>query len=159
VVLEVVESNDTRESLIALLRSPHFQLVKKGAEGTADRGFRRAVSALDRALCGERYLGGLDRLEELAKAWSATSAVPALEVAVASARELAPLCEAAPASVQISRLSSFLAAHFAPLDDGDRLAGRARRARSAVQQILDAMAAAHRAHHDPLWTFADLAPA
>ena len=59
-VLEFVASSFTRDALIALLRSPHFEF------GDGAPIPRRAVSALDRALSDARYLGELEQLAQLA---------------------------------------------------------------------------------------------
>ena len=59
-VFEFVESGFTRESLVALLRSPHFEFRHENR-----RIDREAVGALDRALSEKRYLGGLERLTGL----------------------------------------------------------------------------------------------
>src|SRR5204863_5976393 len=57
-LLEFVESDFTRRSTVALLRSPHF------AFRDGDRPIGRAeIAVLDRELSEQRYLGGLDRLK------------------------------------------------------------------------------------------------
>lgn len=141
-VFELVASSFTRDAVVAFLRSPHFAMGGGG-------GLRRsAVSALDRALSGARYLGELERLSQLAVEWqsseSHTSAWPALAAAIAAAERLSPLRTPAPASLQIERLLSFLQAYAVP----ERLQDRARRARSAVVGTLEGLAAASRAHDD-----------
>jgi RecB family exonuclease len=146
--LEAVETSFARDAIVALLRSPHFQFGKsKGMP-------REAVSALDRLLSEKRYLGDLSRLEAVA---AEGEAVPAIEAALAIARELAPLGNPAPASVQLGRLQAFLSAHARPLEDADPFARRERRAREAIAGILEGLAAAHAGHHDPPWTISDLA--
>ena len=62
-VFEFVESGFTRQSTVALLRSPHFVFERDGR-----RIDREAVSALDRELSAQRYLGGLERMTELVTA-------------------------------------------------------------------------------------------
>ncbi|MGC4082620.1 MAG: hypothetical protein QM736_11040, partial [Vicinamibacterales bacterium] len=52
---------------------------------------------------------------------------------------------------------AFLATHLAAGDPAHPLFERERRARTAVMQILDAMASAHATHHDPVWSVTDLA--
>ena len=59
-VFEFVESGFTRASMVALLRSPHFEF-RHGNE----RIDREAVAALDRELSEQRYLGGLERLQDV----------------------------------------------------------------------------------------------
>lgn len=142
-VLDVVETTFARSSLVALLRSPHFRF---GSE--PDAPSLTDVSALDRALSDARYLGDLRRLEELRQ-----------PIALAIARELSPLVEPAPASVQLARLHAFLASHFKPVDTADPLADRELSARAAVMGIIGELGAAHGAHHDPEWPIDDLAAA
>ncbi len=149
-VLDVVETNVTRQSIVALLRTPHFRLID-AADSLA------ATTALDRALSAARYLGERSRLEALTAI--PTGAAPAFDAAVKAARELAPLFEPSPASTQIRRLLAFLDAHFRPLDESDPFVHRERRARSAVVQTLASLADAHALHHDPLWSIEDLAAA
>jgi len=64
--LEAVSASFGREPLVALLRSPHL-LFRHDEREIA----REGVSALDRALSDRRYLGDLNRLEELATTWLA----------------------------------------------------------------------------------------
>ena len=59
-VFEFVESGFTRQSTVALLRSPHFVF-----EWDGQRIDRESVSALDAVLSSRRYLGGLERMSEL----------------------------------------------------------------------------------------------
>jgi RecB family exonuclease len=152
-VLECAESGFTRPALTAILRSPHFRLA-----GFAEQPSRDSVAALDRSLSDLRYLGDPARLEALAGPDSSAplnpAARPALEAAIVIARELAPLLDAAPASTQIRRLAGFFRRHLS-----EELSDREKRARALVDEILDGLAAAHAAHHDPDWTITDLAPA
>jgi len=160
-VLEALEANVARDTLIALLRSPHLEWSARLAPAS--------VSALDRALSEARYLGDPERLRELASAWADRQghharrgadlrerARPALEAVRAIVDELVPLKAPQPASTHLRRLLAFLDAHAAPLDATHPAAGRERRARTTVLQLLQAMAEAHAAHHDPEWSVADL---
>jgi inactivated superfamily I helicase len=70
---------------------------------------------------------------------------------------LTPLLAPAPASIQIETLQAFLADDMAPLLEDDPFALREREARRVLGELLGQLAAAHRAHHDPDWTIADLA--
>ncbi len=153
-VFELVASSFTRGALIALLRSPHFAF---GDKTPVDR---RAISVLDRALSDARYLGDFDRLSQLAVAWQAggrhREAWPAVRAAVGAAEELLPLRTAAARSTQIRRLLSFLESHRAqavpvngPPESGHcgELA-RELRARTAIVDTLEALAAASLAHDD-----------
>jgi RecB family exonuclease len=155
-VFEAVVSDFTRESLVALLGSPHFSF---GGAGTAP-----AIRAMNRALSDARYLGGLDQLDALGATLSASgtaalaaAARPLVQAAVNLARELAPLADRAPASVQIARALAFWQGHLRPIADGEPFAERERRARAAIVDTLTALAAAHAAYDDPLWTVDDLA--
>ena len=126
-VFEFVESGFTRRSMIALLRSPHFVFCDD--DGPIDRD---AIAALDRELSSRRYLGGLERLQDVPMRAAATA--------------LAPLLRAAPASSQFRCLLGFLDAYEAPIDEN---ASRLRRGRAAVRDVLAALAGAHAAHDDP----------
>ncbi len=153
-VLTTAGSRLTRDSIVALLRSPHFVFVDAdGSELT-----RAAVSTLDRALSDARYLGDLDRLAELETTASPSAFSAALTVAVAVGRELEPLTLERPASEQIRTLLGFWRTHARPLAD-DRFASRERRARGALDDLLSALAGVHAAQDDPLWSSDDLAAA
>ncbi len=153
-VLDLVETSFTRNSIVSLLRSPHFAL---GRDGTAVS--RTSIAALDRALSDARYLGDLSRFESLALEWRVPAAAEALEAALAVARQLAVLLEPAPASKQLECLRSFFAAHLRPLRDDDPFAPRERRARTDLGALLDRLVDAHARHHDPPWTIEEVAPA
>lgn len=153
-LLDLVETSFSRDSIVALLRSPHYRFESK--TGTLKR---EQVSALDRGLSDARYLGELPRLEDLASRWTVAEAVPALEVALGAARELAPLLDPAPASRQIRRVLAFIGVHARALDAGDPFEPRERRARSAIAALLGALASAREAHHDEMWAIYDLAAA
>jgi ATP-dependent helicase/nuclease subunit B len=168
-VLDTVASNFTRATLVALLRSPHF-VFRDGETAVTPE----SVSALDRMLSEARYLGDPERLEDLAAKGSpealryrstshrrdsvaeAPAFIPALEAARATARELAPLSTARPASQQLSLLLDFWTSHLRPIEDADACGARERRARAAIGDMLSALAAVHAAHDDPGWTIADL---
>jgi RecB family exonuclease len=158
-VLELAETNFVRGAIVAVLRSPHFGWCG----GSGERLSGEAVSALDGVLSGERYLGGWQSLQELAEKRPRTAALstalPALEAALAIGRELMPLLEPAPASRQIRLALSFLADHIRPLEPGDPRASRELRARATIIQLLNELADAHERHHDPRWTIDDLAAA
>jgi RecB family exonuclease len=152
-VLDVVESDFNRESLVSLLRSPHLRFTDADIEVP-----RSAVAALDRALSEARHLGDLARLEALALEWPDDGpAAPALRAAVHAARELAPLAEPAPASAQIDRVITFWDAHARPIADAETFAPRERRARAAILEALSALAAAHAEHDDPSWAIGEVA--
>ena len=141
-VFEFVESGLTRRSIVALLRSPHF--VCGHPRRPIDR---EAIAALDRALGDGRYLGGLERLTEIAHTVRPGKPDPAqaFGAVLAAANMLAPLATAAPACSQFQCLIAFLDAHEAPIGEH---ASRLRRGRAAVHDVLAALAAAHAAHDD-----------
>ena len=140
-VLEAANADFTRESIVALLRSPHFDF---GVD-------RRDVSALDRLLSERRYLGG--GAAALSAVAEPRRTCPA---AVAIAEELAPLTSSRPASAQIRTVLTFWGAHARPLADDDRFDERERRARAAIVDALEALEVVQAAQDDPAWTIADL---
>jgi len=156
VVLECAAANFTRRALMALLRSPHFRFETNGEELN-----RAAVSRLDQCLAAHRYLGGLDRLT----AWTGTltgTERQAAEAAVTIANELAPLLEPRPLADQVDLLWQFLERHDRPFDSRPSFDARSlrtfgdpherrRRARGAVTNTLEGLAAAFR-RHDPAAT-------
>jgi len=157
VILDLVESDFTRDALVSLLRTPHLSF------GSSSEVSAESIAALNLALSEHRYLGALERLETVPVAWAAARAgsaravaLPALKVALAAARELTPLLTTAPASVQVATLLAFLTSHLRPVSDDDPYASRERRARAAIIDVLDRLGAAHAAHHDPPWSIAEL---
>jgi RecB family exonuclease len=158
-VLDAVETAFSRESLVALLRSPHLNLQPDTASETEYiDGFRRSIAELNHKLSDSRYLGGLDRLEGFAEQ-KVSAAAEALEAALAIARELAPLATARPASEQVRDLMNFLQRHFRALDADDDFSTREQSGRDALLEILRCMAGARERHHDAAWTIDDLAAA
>jgi RecB family exonuclease len=145
-VFDFVAASFTRNSLIALLRSPHFTFEDRRPID------RWAISALDRALSEARYLGELEHLSQLSVAWQAggehRNAWPALGGAVSAAEELVPLRAAAPVWIHIQRLLSFLESHDAARATRPAMAGleRGHRARAAIIDTLTALATASRVH-------------
>jgi RecB family exonuclease len=153
-VLETVSSNFTRAALVALLRSPHFAFAAGGQTLS-----RQALGAFDRALSDARYLGDASRLEALAAERAKGGDAPAFGVALEVARELAPLAGTATASAHVRCLASFWRGHLRLIDAATAepgLAARELRARAAIGETLEALAAVHAAHDDPDWTIEDL---
>jgi RecB family exonuclease len=153
-ILDAVETRFSRESLVALLGSPHLKATDDGSVL-----LKTSLGELNHALSDARYLGGLDRLQVLSAHPKDVSTEPAFALVLAVAEELAPLLDRAPASQQLGVVSAFLERHLVPLDADDPFAEREERARSTVTRILTGLADAHRAHHDPLWSVDDLAGA
>ena len=151
-ILDAVETSFSRESLVAILRSAHFRHGESPFPAAS-------VSALDRGLSDKRYLGDLDRLAQLVAEWTADEARDAAAAALEIGRRLSRLVEPAPASASLQLLASLLGELWKPIADGDPFASRERRARGAVADVIEALRAAHAAHHDPEWTFPDLAGA
>ena len=151
-LLDAVETDFSRESLVAMLRSPHFRIVEPPATAAA-------LSALDRSLSEKRYLGDPARLEQIVHGWTDEATRDAAAGAVVIAQRLLPLAEPGRASGLLQRLASLLAEFWRPLEPADRFAVRDQRARAAVAEVIEALRAAHATYHDPEWTFADLAGA
>lgn len=149
-VLDVVASDFTRASVLTLLRSPHFSLSPP-----PDR-----VAALDFALSEARYLGGLDRLAQLATAWAHIDvpasreerrrklAAPAARAAVEALDSIAPLSAPRAMVAQIETLLQWLRRFDREPPDDTLTAARRSRVRGAVLGALVALADAYRAH-DP----------
>jgi RecB family exonuclease len=150
-VLDAVETAFSRDSLVALLRSPHFDFGE-------DAAFRRSIFELNHELSDNRYLGGLDRLEKFAEERKSAGSAEALAAALAVARELASLASTRPASEQVHDLANFLQRHFRPLDV-DQFSTREQSGREVLIDILRRIASARQLHHDTPWTIADLAAA
>src|SRR5262249_46074758 len=118
-VLEAVETAFSRESLVALLSSPHFEFADGASGFSRTRDFRQSIFELNHELSDRRYLGGRDRLDHFAEGKKPTGSAKALATALAVARELAQLASTRPASEQLRDLVAFLERHFRPLATGD----------------------------------------
>jgi RecB family exonuclease len=153
-VLTAVSSRFTRDSLVALLRSPHFVFGDGESEAT-----RQQVSALDRALSAARYLGEPERLTALVSDGRVAASGAAIAAAVAIVQELEAMATSRPASAQIATLLDFWNAHIRPLDDTDPTAARETRARAAIVDLLTTLGAVHCGQDDPDWSVDDLAVA
>lgn len=153
-VLEVVESDFSRESLVALLGSPHLTF---GGDGSARSLTGDAIRVFDSALREQSYLGDLERLEALASTWADDASRPSLKAALELARTLSPLRHRALASTHLDALRRFVHDRITPLAAQDPFALREARARDATLTLLEALADAHRCHHDPEWAIDDLA--
>ena len=151
-VLEAVETSFARDALLALVSSPHLRVLDQEQPVS-----RAAIASMNRTLSGERYLGGLDRLDAMTVATGDAAAGSAMRAAAALAHELSPLAEPEPASAKVARLTAFLRAHFAPPADNDPQADRDEGVRRRLLRLLDDIATAHQRHHDPTWTLDDLA--
>jgi RecB family exonuclease len=150
--LEAVAADFTRPSLLALLRSPHFDFGRDSREPTA-------LVACDFALSEARFLGGLSRLRTLLDAWGSIAApasredrrrqraLPALGPVVEAAIALQPLADRQPMTAQITTLLTWLERYDRPPEEeGTR--SRRQRVRAAVVAALTALRYAYE-RHDP----------
>jgi RecB family exonuclease len=141
-VFEFVASEFTREPLVALLSSPHFDFDVDGMSLA-----RADVAALNRALCDAGYFGGIGQLRQFAA--SATSRVArAVRAAVAAADELQTLTDAGRPSVQLRNVLAFLASHDRVPPAGDPLRERHLRARTAIRAAIQELSRAHEQFDD-----------
>jgi len=164
-VLSCAAAQFSRPALAALLASPHLRFTA----GEGHEIDRLDVAALDAALEESDHRGDADRLEALANGWAdgalrspyarwdVSAAARAAKAGAAVIRDLTPLGTADAASVQLERLGRFLESHLRIVVHDDPLGPRLLRAQQAVLAIIAGLAQAHRAHHDLLWTLADLA--
>jgi RecB family exonuclease len=160
VVLDVVATDFTRGSLMALLRSPHFQLDREAAVATTRHEWRVSVNACDGALAEARFLGGLDRLKALLAEWAAAGApahrdarrrhkaLPALRAVVAAVTPLRQLAASRPLVTQINLLLEWLTTFDHPEAAPGVVDSRRQRVRGAVVGALAALRDAY-ALHDP----------
>ncbi len=155
-ILDALETDFSREALVALLRSPHFTFT--GPDGPVTR---ESIAALNRALSGNRYLGGAARFEQLTPKLQKDE--PEAAAGLAVARELipalAPFLEPRPASAQLTALRAFLDARLRPIAEDDPFGPREQRGRAVILDIIGQLADAHRTHHDPEWGVEELAGA
>ena len=157
--LDTVASDFTRTSLLALLRSPHFNLFREEPDQTTEAELQ-AIAACDYALAEARYLGGLDRLASLVEQWSAIaapasreerrrrSALPALVPVVKASVALRTLGEHRLLVQHITTLIDWLRRYErAPLA-GDETRSRRARVRGAVLGAMTVLRDAFE-RHDP----------
>ena len=164
--LGAVASAFSRGSLAALLSSPLFTFAAAPGDAPVSR---LHVADLEAAIEEADPRGDPDALDRLAVSWldgtgrsrfarwDPQRAAHAARAAAAAIRELLPLASPAPASEQLARLGAFVRTHRRVVRDDDPLRERLLRAEEALLAIIDALASAHRAHHDLLWDHGDLA--
>ena len=177
VVLTFAASDASRAAGVALLSTPLLQFDDAGdADAFASDGpfaatrplTLAAVAAADRELADAMFVGGRERLTDLAERWRAeieggrgrsrrNQALTAIAALLRAAEALAPLVEARPASAQLETLAAVLRAAERP-----PVAGVARerhlRARSAIHGLLQRAADAYRRFGDPPMAIDELAP-
>jgi RecB family exonuclease len=152
-LLSAVSSDFTRTSLLALLRSPHFDFGP-------DARTPEAISACDFALAEARYLGGFQRLNDLISRWRdceapATreerrrkNALPALLPLLEAVGPLQTLSEDQPLVVHIGTLLTWLQRFDRVPNEDDPTRSRRLRVRAAVVGALVALKQAYK-EHDP----------
>jgi RecB family exonuclease len=148
-VFDAVETGFSRESLIALLRTPHFSL-------TAAAFTPAEIRRLDYRLTELRYLGDRGVLETLVTGWTDPQTRAVAQAALAIASRLASVAAEGSASSMLNRLGKVLGEIWRAAEPSPYTA-REERARSAIDHLLAGLAAAYAHHHDPDWTFPDLA--
>jgi hypothetical protein len=161
VAMTFVTTGFARAPGMTLLRLP--QLAFHCAAGT--RPIDAQIGAADRFLRAALFLGGGDRLAELAEVSAARgdAGAPALQALVSAASALAPLLTEAAPSEQLETLGRFLDRFEGPgvssQDHEKRLPTppREQRARAAVRSILRTLVAAFRRFGDSPRPFADTA--
>src|SRR6185295_3308347 len=137
-VCSAVGTGFARGPAVALLGSPHFRFDDDGERVTA-----ADVSALDRALAEQGYLGQLTSLRPLVDAWTARAATSARFAAAARAgrvlqrlaSELEALRSPAPVADHLRLLFGFVTGHEAAPGPDDPLRSRQLRARAALLGI------------------------
>ena len=155
-VLDTIAAEFTRKSLLALLRSPHFDFGPESRSASA-------IMACDFALAEARYLGGLSRLISLVERWRGNTApasreerrrqtaLPALIPLLEAVRTLQPLASVAPMIAHIDALLTWLRRYDrAPAED-DPTRSRRSRVRAAALTAIRALRDAYAAH-DPTAT-------
>jgi RecB family exonuclease len=141
-VCSAVGTGFARGPAIALLGSPHFRFEEDGERLSA-----RDVTALDRALAEQGYLGQLSSLRPLVEAWTARSASSTKMAGAARAGRvlerlaaaLDPLRTPAPVAEHLRRLIAFVTGHEAAPGPDDPLRARQLRARAALLGTLTAL--------------------
>jgi RecB family exonuclease len=186
VVLTYAASDASRAAGLALLTTPLLAFAgdadaagdaaaAAGAAGDAARVAAGvgppsldAVAAADRELADALFVGGRDRLADLAARWRVDvergrvrprrrQALAAVDALVRAADALAPLAGSRPASTQLATLAAVLDAAERP-----PVAGAARerhlRARGAIRGLLQRAREAYRRFGDPAIAIDELAP-
>ena len=175
VVLTFAASDASRAAGVALLSMPllRFEADATDAAGLEAGDVSRpltadAVSAADRELADALFVGGRERLIDLAARWREEiargrsrprrhRALVAVDALLRAAEALVPLAEARPASAQLETLAAVLAAAERPPAAG---AARERhlRARGAIRGLLQRAREAYLRFGDPPIAIDELAP-
>ncbi|MEO6212792.1 MAG: hypothetical protein ABIP65_04110 [Vicinamibacterales bacterium] len=163
-VLSFLMADGNRTSTIALLSSPHFDMLSQAGAASID--------ALDELLRDAKFSGGWGKLPSLAagdpdeigttrqkrrRSSLSQRAGLALDAAHAVAAALAPLLEERPASAQIDALLTFVRLHEVVPDVNQPWQPRHLRARAAILAAIEALRDAHARHDDQPLPVAELA--
>lgn len=167
-VFAAVLEDASRTTIVELLASPHWRFVDPERP---DRELSRGeIAALDRALQESKYLGGWERLEDLAGRLESLAgrnagdsarwrrAAAPLRAAAALAPRVRSLHAAATTSAQVGWMLEFVRAWERPGGD-PALRERHLRARAAVLGALSSLAAAHQRYDDRPTPLAELVAA
>ncbi len=151
--LVVARTGGTRESILALLRSPLLRFEVDGRRVSV-----REAAALDEVLLTRRVTGGADRYpDEVARAFGqdgrhdrarAAGARRAALAAAGAAAELLPFRQGEQASGQVRAIAAFLRARQEGPRETDPWREAYLRSRAAVLGSLDGLAEAYRGHDD-----------
>jgi RecB family exonuclease len=148
----------TRSSVIEVLASPHWRIHDPARPDTKPE--RGEIAALDRALKESKYLGGWDRLAQLAATIGSRTAAPgregarwrraapALAAASALGPALQPFTSGAAASTQLAGLLDVIATLEALPQPADPGFERHMRARGAILGAIAMLRDAHAAFDD-----------
>ena len=164
VVLTFAASDASRAAGIALLTTPLLRFDSDDVPVPLE-----AVAAADRELADALFVGGRERLGDLAARWRGeldggrrgsrrrAGALAAVDALVRAADALAPLAEARPASAQLATLAAVLdAAERVPAEAP--LRERHLRARGAVRGVVQRAIEAYRRFGDPPMAIDEIAP-
>jgi RecB family exonuclease len=159
VVLTFAASDASRAAGIALLSTPLLRVMAGGAPVPPD-----AVARADRELADALFVGGRDRLADLAVRWRDAGArgrqrqaLAAIDAILQAAAALAPLAGPRPASQQLDTLDAVLGdVERVPEDAAAR--ERHLRARGAVRGLLQRARDAYRRFGDPPVAIDEIAP-
>lgn len=157
VVFAAVLEDASRTTIVELLASPHWRFVDPAQP---ERELSRSeIAALDRALQESKYLGGWDRLEDLAGRVGSLAgrasresgrwrrAAAPLRAAAALAPRVRALHAAERTSAQVGWMLELVRSCERPADD-PRLRERHLRARAAVLGALSSLGLAHQRYDD-----------
>jgi RecB family exonuclease len=159
VVLTFAASDASRAAGIALLSTPLLSVAAGAAPVSPE-----AVAAADRELAEALFVGGRDRLADLAARWRDTAArgrqrqaLAAIDAILHAGEALAPLAGPRPASQQLDTLGGVLG-DLERVPDGAAARERHLRARGAVRGLLQRARDACRCFGDPPIAIDEIAP-